>query len=38
MLGLLDEAGFVIEGIYGSYELDPFEDSSPVMIFVAHAR
>jgi SAM-dependent methyltransferase len=38
MLGLLDEAGFAIEGIYGSYELDPFEDSSPVMIFVAHAR
>jgi SAM-dependent methyltransferase len=38
MLGLLDEAGFEIEGIYGSYELDPFDDGSPVMIFVAHAR
>jgi len=38
MLGLLDEAGFEIEGIYGSYELDQFDDGSPVMIFVAHAR
>lgn len=38
MEGLLSEAGFVIEGIYGSYQLDPLEDGSPVMIFVAHRR
>jgi SAM-dependent methyltransferase len=38
MLGLLEEAGFALEGSYGSYELDPFEDGSSVMIFVAHAR
>jgi SAM-dependent methyltransferase len=36
MEGLLDEAGFVMEGTYGSYQLDSLEDSSPVMIFVAH--
>lgn len=38
MEGLLDEAGFVIEGIYGSYQLDPLEDSSSIMLFVAHRR
>jgi len=38
MLGLLEESGFEIEGIYGSYELDRFDDGSPVMIFVAHVR
>jgi len=38
MLGLLDESGFEIEGIYGSYELDQFDDGSSQMIFVAHAR
>jgi SAM-dependent methyltransferase len=38
MLGLLDEAGFEIEGTYGSYDLDPLDDGSPQMIFVAHAR
>jgi len=36
--GLLSEAGFVIEGIYGSYQLEPLEDSSPVIILVAHRR
>lgn len=38
MEGLLDSAGFALEGVYGSYALDPLEDSSPVMIFVAHRR
>lgn len=38
MLGLLDVAGFEIEGVYGSYSLDPLEDSSASMIFVAHRR
>ena len=38
MLGLLDAAGFEIESVYGSYSLDPLEDSSQEMIFVAHRR
>lgn len=38
MEGLLAEAGFAIEGVYGSYQLDPLEDSSAVMVFVAHGR
>jgi ubiquinone/menaquinone biosynthesis C-methylase UbiE len=38
MLALLDGAGFEIEGVYGSYALDAFEDSSQGMIFVAHRR
>jgi len=38
MEGLLDQAGFDLEGIYGSYELDPFDDDSAIMLFVAHRR
>ncbi len=38
MLGLLDDAGFALESVYGSYALDPLEDGSDVMIFVAHRR
>lgn len=38
MEGLLDQAGFVLEGVYGSYELDPLEDDSAIMLFVAHRR
>jgi ubiquinone/menaquinone biosynthesis C-methylase UbiE len=36
MEGLLSETGFEIEGIYGSYSLDPLERDSDQMIFVAH--
>ncbi len=38
MLGLLETAGLELEGVYGSYSLDPLEDSSSSMIFVAHRR
>jgi SAM-dependent methyltransferase len=38
MEGLLEEAGFAIEGIYGSYQLEPLDDNSRTMIFVAHRR
>lgn len=38
MEGLLAESGFVIEGVYGSYQLDPLDNSSSEMIFVAHRR
>ncbi|MGA7671031.1 MAG: class I SAM-dependent methyltransferase [Nitrolancea sp.] len=38
MLGLLDSAGFELEGVYGSYALDPLEDASSSMIFVAHRK
>lgn len=38
MEGLLAEAGFAIEGVYGSYQLDALDDASAVMIFVAHRR
>lgn len=35
---LLDKAGFAVEALYGSYGLDPYEDGSERMIFVAHPR
>lgn len=38
MEGLLAEAGFEMEGVYGSYQLEPLDDSSRTMIFVAHRR
>lgn len=38
MLGLLDASGFEIESVYGSYALDPLEDGSASMIFVAHRK
>ena len=38
MLALLEAAGLELEGVYGSYELEPLDDQSPNMIFVAHTR
>lgn len=38
MEGLLAEAGFELEGIYGSYQIEPLDDNSRTMIFVAHRR
>ena len=38
MLALLEAAGLELEGVYGSYELEPLDDQSANMIFVAHAR
>ncbi|HEY66585.1 MAG TPA: class I SAM-dependent methyltransferase [Caldilineae bacterium] len=35
---LLEKAGYTVEAIYGSWELDPFESESDRMIFVAHRR
>ncbi len=35
---LLDKAGYAVEAIYGSWELDPFESDSDRMIFVARRR
>ncbi len=32
---MLHTAGFVIEGVYGSYELDPYEDAAERMVFLA---
>jgi ubiquinone/menaquinone biosynthesis C-methylase UbiE len=34
--GLLSESGFELEGIYGSYQLDPIDASSHQIIAVAH--
>ncbi len=34
---LLERTGYKVEAVYGSYELDPFDDYSPSMIFVARA-
>jgi ubiquinone/menaquinone biosynthesis C-methylase UbiE len=36
MEALLSETGFEIEGVYGSYALDPLQRDSTQMIFVAH--
>lgn len=38
MLGLLEAAGYEIEGVYGSYSLDAFDDQSSSMIYVAHGK
>ena len=35
---LLDKAGFDVEGVYGSYELDAYQDPCERMLFVARAR
>lgn len=35
---LLELAGFAIEAIYGSYELEPLSDESPQMLVVAERR
>ncbi len=34
---LLERAGYVVEAVYGSYDLEPYEDGSPSLIFVARA-
>jgi SAM-dependent methyltransferase len=36
MAGLLRQAGFEVDAVYGSYDLDPYEGDSPIMLFVAH--
>jgi len=38
MEALVSEAGLELEGIYGSYELDPLDDGSDIMLVVAHRR
>jgi len=38
MVGLLQEAGFEVDAVHGSYDLDPYESDSPIMLFVAHTR
>ena len=35
---LLEQAGFTIKDVYGTYDLDPYQVDSPRMIFVAEAR
>jgi SAM-dependent methyltransferase len=37
MVGLLRQTGFEVEAMYGSYDLDPYQTDSPIMLFVAHA-
>jgi SAM-dependent methyltransferase len=34
----LERAGFVVEDVYGSYELEPYEAGAERAIFVAHSR
>jgi SAM-dependent methyltransferase len=38
MSGLLEQAGFAVDAVHGSYDLDPYESDSPIMLFVAHSR
>ena len=38
MVGLLKEAGLEVDAVHGSYDLDPYESDSPIMLFVAHTR
>lgn len=35
---LLEETGFALEAVYGSYQLDPLVDESPIMLAVAQAQ
>ncbi len=35
---LLEKAGFEVEAVYGSYDLDPHEDGAPNLIFVARSK
>ena len=35
MAGLLGQTGFQVDAVYGSYDLDPYESDSPIMLFVA---
>jgi SAM-dependent methyltransferase len=36
MAGLLRETGFELDAVHGSYDLDPYESDSSIMLFVAH--
>ncbi len=36
MVGLLRHVGFQVDAVYGSYDLDPYEGDSHIMLFVAH--
>jgi len=36
MAALLRQAGFTVDAVYGSYDLDPYEADSPIMLFVAY--
>jgi len=36
MAGLLRESGFILDDVYGSYDLDLYNDSSEIMMFVAY--
>ena len=38
MEGLLRESGFVLDDVYGNYELDPYQDGSESMLFVAYRK
>jgi SAM-dependent methyltransferase len=38
MIGLLEGAGFEVDAVHGSYDLDPYESESAQMLFVAHTR
>jgi hypothetical protein len=38
MAQLLRQVGFDVDAIYGSYDLEPYESDSPIMLFVAHTR
>ncbi|MFQ3631684.1 class I SAM-dependent methyltransferase [Roseiflexus sp.] len=35
---LLERAGFAVEAVYGSYDLDPFESDSAIMLAVARRK
>ena len=35
MVGLLHQAGFEVDAVYGTYDLDPYEADSHLMLFVA---
>jgi SAM-dependent methyltransferase len=37
MTGLLEQAGFAVDAVHGSYDLDRYESDSPIMLFVAHS-
>ena len=36
MAGLLRQAGFVVDAVYGTYDLDPYETDSGLMLVVAY--
>jgi SAM-dependent methyltransferase len=36
MANLLQQTGFRVDAVYGSYDLDPYESDSSIMLFVAH--